>query len=222
MGETIEAPRVTQQPSWFPDWSNCAVVIVASGPSAKKVDLSVLSKKARVRVIAIKRSHELCQPDMIYGCDYAWWHSMRGLPKYRGLRVAYDPMLREPYPFIHLIDIERHKDKVRFDPPGLVASGGNSGFQALNLAAQFGTKMICLVGFDMHDKSGLHWYGRNEWDRANNPQESNFRRWRDAFTLSAPILSNMGIDVANATRHSEAKAFRSVPSIEVALAEWKI
>jgi len=211
-----------ERPLWFPDWSGYVVVIVASGPSAKQVDLSVLAQKSRVRVVAIKESHRLCRPDAIYGCDRAWWHANRGLPDYCGLRVAYDPLLSEQYPFIHLIKIDLHSDVVLLDKPGLLGSGGNSGFQALNLAVQFGARQIVLVGFDMHDKSGPHWYGRNEWMGASNPMESNFHRWRHAFKLSAPILGNLGIDVANATRYSEMRSFRFVPSIEVALNEWKI
>ena len=101
-------------------------------------------------------------------------------------------------------------------------SGGNSGFQALNLAVQFGARQIAFVGLDVHTRSGPHWYGRNEWSGANNPGEANFRRWRRAFAVAARTLSNMGIDVANATRFSDVKEFRFVPSVEVALQEWKM
>lgn len=210
------------RPAWFPDWSGCVAVIVASGPSAKKADLSILAQKQRVKVLAIKESHRLCKPDVIYGCDRPWWHANQGLPKFSGLRIAYDTSLREQYPNINLVRIVINDDRFLLDEPGVIGSGGNSGFQALNLALQFGARQICLIGFDMHDRSGLHWYGRNQWDRANNPSESNFHRWRKAFAIAAPAVSNVGIDIANATRHSDCKAFRFVPSIEVALQEWKI
>lgn len=210
------------RPRWFPDWTGCVAAIVACGPSVKNVDLSILSQKAKVRTIAIKESHRLCKPHVIYGCDRAWWQANQGLPKFDGLRIGYDPLLSELYPNIHRIDIRMNHDDVQLSTPGSIASGGNSGFQALNLAVQFGARQIVLVGFDMHDRSGVHWYGRNTWDGANNPTESNFQRWRRAFAISAPILGNLGIDVANATRYSEMKSFRLVPSIEVALNEWKI
>ena len=210
------------RPAWFPDWSGHIAAIVASGPSAKKANLEVLSQKALVRVLAIKESHRLCRPDVIYGCDRAWWHANRGMPDFRGLRVAYDPLLREQYPNIRLIGISLHEDRFIMDRPGIVGSGGNSGFQAINLAIQFGARQIVLIGFDMHDKSGPHWYGRNEWDGANNPGENNFHRWRAGFAKAAAEISNIGIDVANATRYSELKAFRFVPSVEVALQEWKV
>jgi len=210
------------RPAWFPDWSGCVAVIVASGPSAKNVDLSILAQKQRVKVLAIKESWRLCKPDVIYGCDRPWWHANIGMPKFSGLRIAYDPLLHEQYPDIHLIKIDMHKDDILLDRPGFVGSGGNSGFQALNLAVQFGARQIAFVGLDVHTRSGPHWYGRNEWSGANNPGEANFRRWRRAFAIAARTLSNMGIDVANATRFSDVKEFRFVPSVEVALQEWKM
>lgn len=206
----------------MPDWSGCVAAIVASGPSAKKINFSTLAQKSRVKVIAIKESHHLCQPDVIYGCDAHWWRHNVGMPKFGGLRIAYDRSLSEQFPNIHLIDIAIPEDRVLFDTPGRIGSGGNSGFQALNLALQFGARLILLIGFDMHDRSGVHWYGRNNWPQANNPGEDNFRRWRQAFKVSAPIIANAGIDVVNVTRFSELKSFRFLPSIDVAFAEWKM
>jgi hypothetical protein len=207
---------------WFPDWSGCAAVIVASGPSAKNINLDILREKSRVKVVAIKESYRLCQPDVIYGCDAHWWRANNGLPEYRGIKIAWEAILSEVCPDIRLIRIDVHNDKMLFDTPGLIGSGGNSGFQALNLCLQFGARLIVLVGFDLHDKSGLHWYGRNGWNGANNPSEANFFRWRKAFKIAAPIIANLPADVANATRYSECKAFRFVPSVEVALQEWKM
>ena len=46
------------------------------------------------------------------------------------------------------------KDKLNYGPPG----GGNSGFQAVNLAYQMGAKTILLLGFDMF---GTHFFGKH-------------------------------------------------------------
>ena len=117
-----------------------------------------------MKVLAIKESWRLCQPDAIYGCDRAWWHANLCLPDYCGIKIAYDPLLPQlsrRYGDVHLIRIAMHDDEPIFEP-GLVGSGGNSAFQAVNLAVQFGARLVCLVGIDMHNRSGLHWYGRNE------------------------------------------------------------
>jgi uncharacterized Rossmann fold enzyme len=42
------------------------------------------------------------------------------------------------------------------------------------LAAQLGAKTILLIGFDMTDSAGVHWYGRNNWEQANNPTQDCF------------------------------------------------
>src|ERR1044072_6906364 len=115
------------KPDWYPDWSGCVAAIVASGPSAKKTDLAVLERKAQVKTIAIKESWRLCKTDVIYCCNRAWWHANIGLPKFQGLRIAWDPLLSEQYPNIRLIKIDIHCDKVLLDNQGTVGSGGNSG-----------------------------------------------------------------------------------------------
>jgi hypothetical protein len=214
---------MSARPPWIPDWSGCVAVIVACGPSASKADLSAATQKARVKIVAIKEAFNLCRgADMVYGCDGWWWKSRRGLPEYRGLKVAYERWLPEEFPDIKLVQIKLHDDKFLLDQPGTIGSGGNSGFQATNLCLQAGVRQIVLVGMDMHDRSGKHFYGRNEWHNANNPGLPNFDRWTRAFATAAPAVSNMGIDIVNATRFSEAKAFRMVPSVDVALSEWKV
>lgn len=114
------------------------------------------------------------------------------------------------HPDIKRIKINIDRDDILTGEVGLVGSGGNSGFQALNLAVQFGALRIALVGFDMTDRSGVHWYGRNRWNRANNPDHSNFRRWITAFDRAAPDLKNMGVEVVNCSPHSALTCFPKV------------
>lgn len=99
-------------------------------------------------------------------------------------------------------------DQMLFDHVGTVGAGGNSGFQTVNLAAQFGAKRILLIGFDMHGRGGEHWYGRNNWMMANNPDETNYRRWRASFECAAPVLADRNVEVVNASPFSELKCFR--------------
>lgn len=101
---------------------------------------------------------------------------------------------------------ERYSSDLQFQP-GQVAAGGNSGFQALNLALQFGASRIILIGFDMNDRAGKHWYGRNQWPNANNPNDSNFQRWIAAFTKAAPVLAGLGVQVFNCSPNSALRCF---------------
>lgn len=203
---------------WWQDWRGQAAAIVASGPSTKKAGIELL--RGRLRVIAIKENVDLCPwADVVYGCDAAWWKNKRGLTDYSGLKVAFDTALRGCFRDINLIDVRGKVDRILLDEPGVVGGGGNSGFQAVNLAAQFGASRILLVGFDLHDRSGLHWYGRNVGQGRNNPNEDNFRRWRLAFEASADDFVKAGMDVVNASPISALKCFRRRGVAET-LAEW--
>jgi hypothetical protein len=102
--------------------------------------------------------------------------------------------------------------------PGTIGAGGNSGYQALNLAVQWGARKIILIGFDMTDRSGVHWYGRNRWIGANNPDQSNFKRWIAAFEKAAPVLRDMGVSVVNVSRDSALGCFPKM-ALDDALAE---
>lgn len=201
----------------WPDWSGEPVAIIASGPSVKKADVALL--EGRITTLAIKKNVELAPwAEVVYGCDFPWWRSVYGLMNHKGLRMAWDPRVAERYGAIK-VDIAQGQDEMLFKRLGSIGSGGNSGFQALNLTAQFGADRILLLGFDMQDRSNPHWYGRNGWQNANNPCASNFRRWIPAFSAAAPVLRDRGIDVINASPISDLKCFRR-QGVEATLKEW--
>lgn len=162
---------------------------------------------------------------MVYGCDAAWWKYRRGLPEYQGTKVTWAGNGLNEFPDIQKVEIGKngtggYTDRMLFDRPGEeIGGGGNSGFQALNLAVQFGARRVLLVGYDMTDRSGVHWYGRNRWPMSNNPNESNFRRWLAAFEGAKPLLDARGVEVVNTSSISAMKTFRR-RSIEDALKEW--
>lgn len=188
---TVGMHKAPTAPVWYPDWSGETAAIVASGPSAKRVDVGLL--RGRARVIAIKESHELCPwADVVYGCDPAFWRNCQGLPKFAGLKVCY----RSEYDFIHRIGIEPSTDKL-LNVPGTIGSGGNSGFQALNLAIQFGARDIILCGIDLTDQYGVHWFGRANGQGRANPGPWNFKRWIKAFENAAQQLPALGVRVTN-------------------------
>jgi hypothetical protein len=72
----------------------------------------------------------------------------------------------------------------------------------------------------MTARSGVHWYGRNYWSFANNPDESNFRRWIAAFEKAAPVLADIGVEVVTASPISAMRCFPRL-SIRDALAAWE-
>lgn len=217
-----------EAPSWFPDWSGAACAIVATGPSVKAQRAEIDRLRGRIKVIAIKEAAvDLCPwADVAYGCDAAWWVHRRGLPDFGGLRIGWDRSIRKQFPAVHLIEICRAKsytlhrpeyvDRILTDQPGMIGSGRNSGFQAINLAVQFGAIRIMLIGFDLQ---GSHYYGRNNWLRAGNPDEHQFDRCRLAYQQNAPHLKELGVDVVNVSPVSTINCFRR-STIERELPNW--
>lgn len=201
---------MTPEHSW-PDWSGETPIIIASGPSLKKQDVEAC--RGRAKVIAIKKCVELAPwADVVYGCDSPWWRSVQGLMKFGGLKLAYEPTVCGPEWGIRKVDIPDPKStRFLFDKVGTVGAGGNSAFQAINLAAQFGAKQIILLGVDAQGETGGHWYGRNNWMQANNPDQWCYQRWQRAFAAGAPDLKARGVEVINASRETALTCFRRMP-----------
>lgn len=107
---------------------------------------------------------------------------------------------------LYWIHLERgagfHKD------PNTINGGGNSGFQAVHLAATFGAKRIVLLGFDMQRTDGkLHWHGKH-W--GGLPNGRGFPSWIRQFKPLAVDLDRMGVDVVNASRATALRWFRQM------------
>jgi len=201
-------------PEWFPDWSRDTAVVVASGPSAKGVPLDLA--RGRARVIAINESWRLAPwADVLYAADHQWWQKGKGFPEFRGLRVAQGDAAPKMYRGIKQVGLVRTGQIVR-EPKGILAAGSdregrgaNSGFQALNLAVQFGAKKIILVGYDMRVDLGFHWHGRHP-DGMNNPNKGGIARWAKVLDRASRYLRVLGVEVLNA---SAVSALRAYPKI---------
>ena len=201
--------------SWWPDWSGSTVVVVASGPSAKLVDLTLTL--GRARVIAVNRSHELAPwADMLYACDAAWWRTVNGMPDWPTLKVSQDKHAVAEFPDIKRVVAQRGLEHMVLDNPGYILWGGNSGTQAINLAAQTGARKIVLCGFDMTLQNGLHWHGAPEALHLSNPRPMNTEMWRRRTDQSGDDLLANGYEIANCSPNSALKKWPQM-SLEAAL-----
>lgn len=220
-----------QQPDWFPQWDGECVAVIGSGPSAKTD--SVAKLRNRIHVLAVNEGHRLCPwADMLYGCEGPWWNlRQKETSTFKGIRVGYETPLLLAYPqTVHRIEIARKKNwrterdwyvhEFLFDKPGRIGSGQNSGFQAVNLAAQFGATGIALIGFDMKMSPNIHWHGHHP-SPLRNPDYDRFTIWRDNFTRNAPTLAARGIDVVNCCMDSGLEVFPRM-SIEAMLERWSL
>lgn len=82
--------------------------------------------------------------------------------------------------------------------PALIHTGGNSGYQAINLLWHFGVSRILLLGFDM---KGGHWHGKHPRGLNNySPHHDWVQRFR-------PLAAELDIEVINCTPGSALDAF---------------
>jgi hypothetical protein len=117
------------------------------------------------------------------------------------LKVSQDEKIERTPWGIHRVKVQRNRDQLLVAELGVIGWGGNGGFQALNLAVQFGARRIILVGYDMRLDKGLHWHGRHPAG-LNNPTDKNVARWRRAVDDAAPALRALGIEVINTSMES--------------------
>jgi len=117
------------------------------------------------------------------------------------------------FPGLRQVGIARGRDEILLDEPGVLGDGGNSGFQAINLALQYGSAKLILVGFDMRLDLGVHWHGKHGRG-LNNPTARNLAKWRGIIDGCAPRLSELGVAVINASAVSALEAYPKMSLIE--------
>jgi len=75
-----------------------------------------------------------------------------------------------------------------------LATGGNSGHQALNLAVLAGATRIALLGYDMGHAGGrTHWHSGHP----GRTDEAAFQRFRAAAATTVAPLAALGVEVIN-------------------------
>lgn len=206
----------TSKPDWWPDWTGQTCAIIASGPSAKSAPIHLL--QGRAKAIAINESHALCPwADVLYGCDAEWWKMCRGAPKFGGMKITQDRLACDLYKDIRKVTVDVRSDQLLLASPGHIGAGGNSGFQALNLAVQFGARLILLIGCDMRIDLGEHWHPRHYPPLSNPHPNDNLPRWRYAFDTAAVVLRGLGVTVINCSAVSLLRAYPKM-TIQEALA----
>lgn len=135
---------------------------------------------------------------MLYGCDANWWKHRNGVPEFNGLKLTQDRETAVRHLDVHKVKVEVGSHEILVETPGVIGDGHNSGFQAINLAVQFGASVIIGVGFDMRVDLGTHWHGRHG-GALNNPRERNVIRWRMNLEKQAGILARLGVKFLNAS-----------------------
>lgn len=204
---------------WWQDWRGECAAIVAAGPSAKQAPLELL--RDRIHVVAVNDSYRLAPwADVLYSCDFNWWQAHKGAAGFTGLRLSHDQRACREFGLQRIMIEHVAGNDLLLEKPTYVGAGGNSGFQAFNLALQFGATGIMLIGVDCSLDHGMHWHGRHPMP-LSNPMELNLKRWREAFDGAAARVAALGVDVVNCSEISKLTQYPKM-AVAAALERWSL
>lgn len=183
---------------WWLDWRGQYAAVVAGGPSVRNQDLSIL--KDRMHVSVVNESHRLCPwAEILYSCDGSWWRLKQiEIEKFKGLKVGFETsgISNVKNITIKKISADNWNNDLLLTEPGLVGSGGNSGFQLMNLITQMGVSGIAMIGIDCNLSGGVHWHGRHP-DQLRNPDEAVIKSWKKNLDAVALEFKKIKVDVVN-------------------------
>lgn len=185
------------------------VVCCASGPSlslSQVRQIGMAHSLGLVRVIAINDAIWPCfYADVLYAADNKWWDKHSGVPGFARPKVKIDEVDKfdRVVPANHpgIVSLKNTGITGFDETPGAVRSGGNSGHQALHLAAKiFQPRAVTLVAYDYTDDGARsHYFGKHEgWmDKSSNTQN-----WRSCLKILTEELQRRGIKIFNASPQS--------------------
>jgi hypothetical protein len=196
-------------------WKSATVVCVASGPSLTTEDCAHVEAWRAAgsghdedrRVIVVNTSFlRVPTADVLYAGDFMWWCeyakqvAVGKWPAYAGERWSLSAQANAKYG----TRIVPHNVGAGL-ADGAIYSGGNGGYQAVQLAALFGAGRIVLVGYDLQRTGGKsHWHGDHPQPLGNG---GNLAEWARRLDQLSPALAARGICVINATRETALRRY---------------
>lgn len=190
----------------FPDWSGETVAVVAGGLSARDLAPRI---RGCVRTIVVNLAFRLIpEADALYVADSGFWTTYRDACTFQGLKLSPAAHAHSICPSIQRVEIARNngrnENRMQRDPVGVIGvGGGNGGFQAINLAVQFGATRILIAGIDY---AGTHWHddhGRG----LKNPSTKQLANWRAHLDAESNVLQSWGVEVINLSSISSLRAY---------------
>jgi hypothetical protein len=197
------------------------IICVASGPSLTAEQGFLISTASDWKVIAVNTTWQrVPMADVLYACDQNWWkmYHMAVKAKFRGECWTADRWAAHKY---GLNRVQTYDNPGLSREIGVIHSGANSGYQAVNLAYLFGARQIILVGYDMQLTYDLsHWHGDHPPGLGALPKagysnsgidDGRFDDWVSRFKALAEDLALDRVEVLNASIETALPWFRRVP-----------
>jgi hypothetical protein len=193
-------------------WPGETFVCIASGPSLTREDVEAV--RGRARVIAVNRSIELAPwADVWYAADAQFWKWVyRSIGDYAPVTAIAERYEGRKYtvtkestkwPGVTLLG-RGSSDGLSLDPMK-ICLGGNSGYQAINLAVLLGASRIVLLGYDMQlgTRGKRHWHSDHPPAFMNSPLQT----FRQHFPTLVRPLKDAGVSIVNCSRATALTCF---------------
>ena len=189
---------------FMPEGEYSKIAIFAPGPSLTEEDTQKVMA-AGWFTIAIGDAY-LKNPmtDLLYHCDARWWRYYKGVEDFYGCqRVSLEDV--PELPKVKQIIRSRLRLGLELVPPYIV-TGGNSGYQTINLAVHYKPKEILLLGYDMKKSLNGDYNVRGDHPKAIKGS-TKFSVFQQKFTHLVEPLDKLGIKVYNCTRDTDLHCF---------------
>jgi len=185
-----------------------AIVCIGAGPSLKKEDVAAC-EIAGFSLMVVNSSFQFaCYPEYHYAADTRWWQRNYAFTQMSSRKFSIQHNSRDQgHPGIR--QMERGRTEDFSDSWPTLATGKNSGFQAINLAYLLGFRCVVLLGYDLG-------FGSNGEKHCHpdhpdyNPLDVTIAEWIRIFDKAAPIMQGLGLSVINATRNTTLECFPQV------------
>ncbi len=183
-------------------------ICIASGPSVTPQDIEYCRGKGKIYVIN-EMIFTVPFADVLYAADPDWWNAYRGCQHFDGEKWTQCLKTANKWNLNH---IQLDRNALWSNTPGVIASGRNSGFQALNFAVLCGAEKVVLLGYDMGSGPAQQ---KHSFDNELTPKiirESNYPAWIKHFHKAAPQIP---VPVYNASQQSKLECFEKVNLKEI-------
>jgi hypothetical protein len=222
----------------MPEWKGRTVVCIGGGPSVTESALALIEAarlRDAVRVIAVNDMY-LVAPwaDVLYFADARWWDWHNGgiekawawkkfsveqqkaaFDSFAGQKVSiFGSGMQVKDPNVYMLLQAEGRSGLSTHPRELV-TGGNSGYQAVNIATLAGSKRVLLVGYDMRfDGYKSHSHNGHPIKSASRTYSTEYV---SKFATMNGSLPKLGVEVLNCTPGSALGKLFPIMSLECAL-----
>ena len=186
------------------------VICLAPGPSLIPADIDACAGHT---IIAINTAWRLCPDAYRYSSDWRFWrHEPEAVTTAdAGLCIGLAPLYNEPAA-TRVRQLEPAPSAILSRQPTHLATGGHSGYAAINLAFHLGAARIILLGYDMMPAlSGDQHAAGCEPLTDRHPR---YAQWLNRYGPLVTALAAQGVELMNATRQTAIPA-ADVPRVSM-------